>query len=166
MPPTMYLHWLLGVSSVAACFSYYLVHPSKVGRRLEIRFSVSGLAAPNPKQSRKFHSRGRKGQRVKRIGDINERTRLMAFCGLRKQRESQACPTGGSRAAQFHEGPAGKSAAEERIEFRDAGRLEFYCGAILKSFQSSTDETCFEFSVLPGESNHSFVRIRLLFAYA
>jgi hypothetical protein len=165
MPPTMYLHWLLGIGSVAASFSYFFVNPSKVGRRLETRFSVRGLAAPNPKQPRKFHSRSRERQRVKRIADINERTRLLTFCGLRKQRESQARPPGGSRAAQFNEGPTGKSAAENGIKFRDAARLEFYGGAVLKSFQSPSNETCIELSLLPREGNHSLFCIRLLFAY-
>jgi hypothetical protein len=40
---------------------------------------------------------------------------------------------------------AGKTATEKRIEFRDPARLEFDGSTVLKSFKSSSDETCFEF---------------------
>jgi hypothetical protein len=94
MPPAMYLHWLLGLGTNAACLSCFFAHSSKVRRRFEIRSSVPAFSASNPKQPRKVHSRSREGQRVKRIGDINERARLLTFRGLRKQRESQARPPG------------------------------------------------------------------------
>src|ERR1700757_4743408 len=92
MPPTMYLHWLLGLRTDAACISCFFAHASKVGRRFEIRSSIPGFSATNPKQPRKVHSRSREGKRVKRIGDINERARLLTFRGLRKQRKSQVHP--------------------------------------------------------------------------
>jgi hypothetical protein len=92
MPPTMYLHWLLGLGTKAACLSCFFAHSSKVRRRFDIRSSVPGFSASNPKQPRKVHARSRERQRVKRIGDINERARLLTFRGLRKQRESQTRP--------------------------------------------------------------------------
>jgi hypothetical protein len=123
---------LLGLGADAVSFSYFFAHPSQVGRGLEIRVSVRGLAATNPKQPRQFHSCSREGQGVKRIGNINECARQLTFRGLRKQRESQARPPRGSRAAQFHERSTGKSATENRIEFRDAARLELHGDAVLK----------------------------------
>src|SRR5262249_52224912 len=40
-------------------------------------------------------------------------------------------------------------------EFRDSARLQFRGGAILKSFQSSSDETCFEYSLFSREGHHT-----------
>jgi hypothetical protein len=154
MPPTMYLHWLLGIGTVAASFSYFFAHPTKVRRRLEILSSVPGLAATNPKQPRKVHSRSREGQRVKRIGDINERARLLTFRRLRKQREGQARPPGRSRAAQFHERPTGKPAAENRIEFPDPAWLEFNLDSVLKSFEPTSNESGFESSLFQKGCAH------------
>src|SRR6266436_682303 len=94
MPPAVYWHWLLAGGIETASFSYFFVRRSKVRGALEIWFSVPHISTSNPKQSREFHSCSREGQRVKRIGDINERARLLTFRGLCKQRESQARPPG------------------------------------------------------------------------
>src|SRR5437667_7738764 len=140
MPPGMYLHWLLGRGTNAACLSCCFAHSSKVRRRFEIRSSVPGFSASNPKEPRKVQARRREGQRVKRIGDINERTCLLTFCGLRKQRESQARPPGGSRAPQFHQRPARKAPTEHGIELLDSARLEFDDGTSLESFEPASNE--------------------------
>ena len=166
MPPTMYWHWLLARGIGTASFSYFFVRRSKVRRRLEIRPSVSRFSAPNPEQSRKFHSRSRKRNGVERIRNIDKRTRFLSFRCLRKQREREARPTGRSSATQFHERPPRKTATKYRIKFRNATRLKFDGGAVLKSFKAASDETCIEFSGLPREGNHSslyspFVRLQL-----
>jgi hypothetical protein len=161
MPPTMYWHWLLARGLDAASFSYFFVRRGKVRGRLEIRPSVSGFSASNPEQSRKFHSRSRERNGVEGIRNIDERTCFLPSGGSCEQRESEARPPGGSRAAQFHERPAGKTTTEHRIEFRNSAWLKFDGGAVLKSFESSSDETCFEFSLLQRDGNHE---IRFLFA--
>jgi hypothetical protein len=134
MPPAMYLRWLLGLGTNAACLSCFFAQSSKVRRRFEIRSSVPGFSASNPQQPRKVHARSREGQRVKRIGDINERARLLTFRGLRKQRESQARPPGGSWTTQFNKRPARESSAEHGVEFPNSAWLEFNLDAALKSF--------------------------------
>src|SRR5690242_1338096 len=96
MPPTMYRHWLLGGGIETASFSYFFVRRSKVRKRFDIRSSVAGFSASNPKQSREFHSCSRERNRVKRIRNIDKRACFLPFRGLRKQRKSQARPPGRS----------------------------------------------------------------------
>src|SRR5436305_608598 len=145
MSPTMYLHWLFARRIETASFSDFLVRRSKVGRALEIRFSVP--ATSNPKQARQFHSRSRERNRVERIRNIYERACFLPFRSLRQQGESQARPPGRRGAAQFHERPARKTATENRIEFHDTARLEFNLDALLKSFEPTSNESCFESSL-------------------
>src|SRR5260370_26771747 len=90
MPPTMSCHWLLAWRIKTASFAYVFIGSSKVRGCLEVRSPVSGFSASNPEQSRKFHSRSRKRNGVERIRNIDERTSLLSFGGLRQQRESEA----------------------------------------------------------------------------
>jgi len=152
MSPTMYLHWLFARRIETASFSDFLVRRSKVGRALEIRFSVP--ATSNPKQARQFHSRSRERNRVERIRNIYERACFLPFRSLRQQGESQARPPGRRGAAQFHERPARKTATENRIEFHDTARLEFNLDALLKSFEPTSNESCFESSLFQKGCAH------------
>src|SRR5690242_17315921 len=77
MPPAMYLHWLIGLGTNAACLSCFFANSSKVRRRFETRSSVPGFTASNPKQPRKVHARSRERQRVKRIRNVD---RAQASC--------------------------------------------------------------------------------------
>src|SRR5260370_42052794 len=99
MPPTRYRHGFLACGIRAASFSYFFVRGSKVGGCLDIQASVLGISAPNPEQSRKFHSRSRERSRVERIRNIDERTGFLSFGGLRKQRQSEARPPRGGSPA-------------------------------------------------------------------
>src|SRR5260370_32748151 len=145
-------HWASGIDS--AGFSYLFVRSAKTRGRPEIRPSVPGFSASNPEQSWKFHSRSRKRNRVEGIRNIDKRAGFLSFGGLRQQRESEARSPGGSGAAQFHERTARKSTTEHRIEVRNSARLELDGSAVLKSFKSSSDETCFEFSLLQRSGRH------------
>jgi len=157
----MYLRWLFARRIETASFSDFLVRRSKIRRPLEIRFSVP--ATSNPKKSRQFHSRSRERTRVEGIRNIYERAYLPPFRSLRKQGESQARPPGRRRAAQFHERPARKTATENSIEFHDTARLEFNLDAPLKSFEPTSNESCFESSLFQKGCAHG---PSLIFAFS
>src|SRR5437660_9297797 len=116
MSPTIYLHWLFARRIETASFSDFLVRRSKVGRALEIRFSVPHFSTSNPKQARQLHSRSRERHRVERIRNIYERAGLLPFRSLRQLGESQARPPRRRGAAQFHERRARQAATENRAE--------------------------------------------------
>ena len=156
MPPTMYWHWLLGRRIETASFSYFFIGRSKVRRRLEVWPLIPGFSTSNPEQLRKFHSRSCERNRVKGIRNIDERTHFQPFGGLRKQRESEARPSGRSRAAQFHERTAGETSSQHCVKLRDSAWLEFDGGTVLKSLKSSSDETCFKSSLLQRDGGHGY----------
>src|SRR5260370_37657312 len=122
-------------------FAYVVIRSSEVRGCLEVRSSVSSFSASNPEQSRKFHSRSRERNRVEGIRNIDKRTRFLPFGGPSEQRKSEASPPGRNRAAQFHEGPAGKTATEHGIEYRDSSRLEFNHNPLRTSFETTSNAT-------------------------